>query len=309
MAFLNPMAPMIDPAVNVLARHGKSFRFAGRFLDRQQLKDCARLYRFCRFVDDLVDESSNPSLVTIRLQCILKDISLGRSRDPILQDFIDLSISCNMDEAVINELLCGIASDLNSVLMDDTAQLLKYCYRVAGTVGLLMCDVLGVNNPNARAHAIDLGIAMQLTNISRDVREDATMGRRYIPADWIGDISPRLITKPDMLIGGSLSHGVKRLLLLAECYYCSGQQGLRFLPLRARPAIAIAASVYREIGTVLSEKDFDVWRGRAQVSLPRKIRVAIVTALGQLHRKPYAPHDPRLHTLLAGLPHVNQPRT
>ncbi|MFT4860972.1 MAG: phytoene synthase [Pseudohongiellaceae bacterium] len=306
MALFNPIDQTAEPAVNVLAQHGKSFRFAGRFLGRQQLKDCARLYRFCRFVDDLVDESANPVFVKAQLQRIEQDIKRGQSHDPVLQDFIDLSTAYKMDQAVINELVKGIASDLDGVLIQDTARLLKYCYRVAGTVGLLMCDILGVSDEKARAHAIDLGIAMQLTNIARDVKEDAAMGRRYIPADWIGAISPRLITEPDMLLSCTLSSGVKRLLAMAECYYRSGQQGLKYLPSRARLAIAIAANVYREIGNIIREMDFDIWSGRARVSFFRKVRVAIGTTFGQFRSSSYVPHDHKLHTLLAGLPHVNE---
>lgn len=309
MALLNPIEQAAEPALNVLAQHGKSFRFAGRFLGRQQLKDCARLYRFCRFIDDLVDESTNPAFMRTQLKRIQQDIERGQSHDPVLHDFIDLSIGYNMDQAVINELINGIASDLNSVLVGDTTQLLRYCYRVAGTVGLLMCDVLGVTDARARAHAIDLGIGMQLTNIARDVREDAAIGRRYIPADWIGAISPRILIESDSPLGGTLSFGVKRLLLMAEGYYCSGQQGLRYLPSRARLAIAIAANVYREIGSVLREIDFDIWGGRARVSFFRKIRVAIATTLGQFRQQPYAPHDQKLHTMLSGLPHVHESRT
>ena len=96
-----------------------------------------------------------------------------------------LASQCQMPSDVISELIRGIESDLQPVMVGTEAELLRYCYRVAGTVGLLMCDVLGVHDSRAKAHAIDLGIGMQLTNIARDVQEDAGMGRRYVPVSGL----------------------------------------------------------------------------------------------------------------------------
>ena len=173
-------AKSIEPALNVLAFHGKSFRFAGRFLNKTQLEDCARLYRFCRFVDDLVDKESNILLAQKKIERLKQNLELDYSQIPVVQDFIELAKHYQMQTSVVSELVKGIESDLTPALIKNEAELLRYCYRVAGTVGLLMCDVLGVKDPKARPHAIDLGIAMQLTNIARDVVEDAKMGRRFM---------------------------------------------------------------------------------------------------------------------------------
>lgn len=303
---MSSTAKSIEPAVSVLAHHGKSFRFAGRFLDKKQLEDCARLYRFCRFVDDLVDEVSDADAAQVELDFLKRDLERGHSSMPVVEDFIDLASQCQMQSEVILELIRGIESDLQQVLVSTDADLLRYCYRVAGTVGLLMCDVLGVQDPKAKAHAIDLGIGMQLTNIARDVQEDAGMGRRYIPGQWLGEIAPQALSNPSTRESELLVESARRLLSLAELYYESGKAGLRFLPPRARQGIKVAASVYREIGLVIAARGFDVSAGRAYVGLPRKLLVACRALLFDPCTKTYAPHQPGLHVHLKGLPYANQ---
>ena len=299
-------AKSIEPAVSVLAHHGKSFRFAGRFLDKQQLEDCARLYRFCRYVDDLVDEVSDADAAQVELDFLKRDLELGYSSEPVVEDFIDLASQCQMQSEVILELIRGIESDLQPVLVSTDAELLRYCYRVAGTVGLLMCDVLGVQDPKAKAHAIDLGIGMQLTNIARDVQEDAGMGRRYVPGQWLGEIAPQALSNLSTRESELLAESAQRLLSLAELYYESGKAGLRFLPPRARQGIKVAASVYREIGLVIAARGFDVSAGRAYVGLPRKLLVACRALLFDPCAKTYASHQSGLHVHLKGLPCANQ---
>ena len=303
---MSSTAKSIEPAVSVLAHHGKSFRFAGRFLDKRQLEDCARLYRFCRFVDDLVDETSDADATQVELDFLKRDLELCYSSEPVVQDFINLASQCQMQSDVILELIRGIESDLQPVLIGTDAELLRYCYRVAGTVGLLMCDVLGVHDPKAKAHAIDLGIGMQLTNIARDVQEDAGMGRRYVPAQWLGEIAPQALSNPSTWQSELLVESAQRLLALAELYYESGNAGLRFLPPRVRQGITVAASVYREIGLVIAARGFDVSSGRAYVGLPRKLLVACRALLFDPCAQPYAPHHSSLHVHLKGLPYANQ---
>ena len=303
---MSSTAKSIEPAVSVLAHHGKSFRFAGRFLDKRQLEDCARLYRFCRFVDDLVDEASDFDSAEVELDFLKRDLELGYSSEPVVEDFITLAGQCQMQSDVILELIRGIESDLQPVLVGTDAELLRYCYRVAGTVGLLMCDVLGVHDPKAKAHAIDLGIGMQLTNIARDVQEDAEMGRRYIPGQWLDEIAPQALSNPSTRESELLVESTQRLLSQAELYYESGKAGLRFLPPRARQGIKVAASVYREIGLVIAARGFDVSAGRAYVGLPRKLLVACRVLLFDPSAQPYAPHQSGLHVHLKGLPYANQ---
>jgi len=298
-------AKSIEPALNVLAFHGKSFRFAGRFLNKKQLEDCARLYRFCRFVDDLVDKESDILLAQKKLDRIKQNLELDYSQIPVVQDFIELAKNYQMQTNVVSELVKGIESDLTPALIKNEAELLRYCYRVAGTVGLLMCDVLGVKDPKARPHAIDLGIAMQLTNIARDVVEDAEMGRRYIPGEWVGEILPESLTRATTTEKETIKKSVQRLLSLANLYYESGNAGLRFLPSRARTGIKIAATVYKEIGVVIEEKAYNVFSGRAYVNLVRKLYVASRAFISNTTRRPYAFHTASLHIYLKDMPHAN----
>jgi len=297
----------IEPAISVLSHHGKTFRFAGRFLDKNQLKDCARLYRFCRFLDDLVDDSTNTQAAGEELDLLRRHLELGSSSMVIVQDFIELANQYHMHLNVVFELIRGIESDLKPVLIVSEEELLRYCYRVAGTVGLLMCDVLGVHDLRAKAHAIDLGIGMQLTNIARDILEDAEMGRCYVPSQWLEEIPPKGMHKSGVMQTMPDALSVKRLLDLAEVYYESGRAGLRFLPPRARKGINIAASVYREIGIVISERGFDVFSNRAYVSFVRKIWVALNALLSDSRKKTYESHNHALHIHLKGLPHANNP--
>ena len=303
---ISPTKKTSESAINVLANHGKSFRFAGRFLDKRELHDCARLYRFCRFIDDMVDEASAATAAREELRILKLQLEAGASSDPTVQDFIDLKNEYRMQSKVVNELIRGIESDLDPVLIETESELLRYCYRVAGTVGLLMCDVLHIFDTRARAHAIDLGIAMQLTNIARDVREDAELGRCYIPAQWLGEIKPNFLKKQSPLPTLSIKKALKRILAIADNYYESGKLGIRFLPPRAKHGIRIAALLYREIGVVIAERDYDVYGERVYVNLPRKLLVAVRAIFYKNNDQPYISHNSDLHIHLTGLPYSNE---
>ncbi|MGB2496627.1 MAG: phytoene/squalene synthase family protein, partial [Candidatus Puniceispirillaceae bacterium] len=238
-----------------LAANGKSFHWARRFLGARMGNDAARLYAFCRLLDDMADGDieNGPA----RLRAIRDDLAAGRpGDDPALQAFLPLMAEKRFPAEVLVALIDGLLEDqLDMVALADEAALLRYAYRVAGTVGLLMCHVLDCHAPAARAHAIDLGIAMQLTNIARDVLEDADMNRRYIPGDWVGGATPADILAaaqaPGSDVHADVTNAVARLLDIAETFYASGAQGYRYLPWRAHLSIAIAARVYRQIGVQL----------------------------------------------------------
>ncbi len=298
-------AKSIESAISVLGSHGKSFRFSGRFLNKKQLEDCARLYRFCRYIDNLVDEKTDTIRAQKKLNHLKQNLKHGHSSIPFVQDFIELAKHYQMHASVVSELIKGIESDLTPAQINKEAELLRYCYQVAGTVGLLMCDVLGVKDPKARPHAIDLGIAMQLTNIARDVKEDAAMGRRYIPSEWFGEILPESLEKASMMERELIKKSVQRLLSLANLYYESGNAGMRYLPPRARLGIRIAASVYREIGVVIEERGYDIFSGRVYVNLARKLYVAFRMLISKTSRRKYPSHRVSLHVQLKGFPYAN----
>ncbi len=288
----------------VLSRHGRSFHFASKLLDPETALHSARLYRFCRYVDDIADESNDAVTAMRRLDGIAEMLQGGESADPVVADFLALARRCEIPIEAALELVTGVRSDLDEVRFADEQDLLRYCYRVAGTVGLMMCGVLGVRDPRALPFAIDLGIAMQLTNIARDVGEDASNGRRYLPASMLGDVDPDAIRAPNAELELRLARAVEQLLSLAEQYYVSGQRGLVFLPRRARLGIRVAARVYRRIGKRLRRLRFASWRSRAVVPFWQKLLVAskalVLEFLARLTARPET-HDPLLHRELSGL--------
>jgi len=215
---------------------------------------------------------------------------------------------CRISPVIAVELVKGLLSDLDLVRCPDEAALLQYCYRVAGTVGVMMCGVLDVSDPKAFAHAIDLGIAMQLTNICRDIAEDAAANRRYLPASLISDLGPEALIAPALASRPRLRQGVETLLIRADRHYASGEMGLAYLPLRARSGILVASRVYRAIGIKLRAQDSVFWEGRIMVSDRRKVGItvgALMGASGQgfFWRKPLG-HDASLHAALLGLPYI-----
>ena len=291
-----------------LAANGKSFNWARRFLGRRMGGDAATLYRFCRVLDDMADGDivDGPR----RLLTIRDDLSGGhRATDPLLVDFMPFIQQQNLPVPVIVALIDGLLQDQKPVRIADERALRRYAYRVAGTVGLLMCHVLDCDDDAARAHAIDLGIAMQLTNIARDVLEDAKMGRRYLPASWVGNVTPAQIAAaslaPDGDVAQSLRMAVRQLLGIADDYYQSGAAGLTFLPIRAHMAIAVAARVYRQIGVQIAASGYGWHHGRQVTSRCTKI-ICSLQAFGSVWRRvwPRTPHRAALHDGLEGLPYV-----
>lgn len=301
-----------------LARHGKTFNWARRFLGREASDRAARLYAFCRYLDDLADggiHNGAAHLETIRAS--LANMPEAQNKDEAslgtgIYDFLDLSDEVQIAPEVVDQLLIGLQQDQQLVALEDEAELVRYAYRVAGTVGLMMCSVLGCRNPAAYPFAIDLGIAMQLTNIARDVVEDAQMGRRYLPHNWCAGLSPNDITeavhdKKQIEAQQLVQLAQSRLLRLADRYYESGFCGLAYLPGRAHLAIAVAGRVYQEIGLRIRRKGYVFWNGRQVVNMPGKVKASFASLSlisGRLKKTPV--HQTRLHQYLDGLPYVSK---
>ena len=291
-----------------LAANGRSFDWARRFLGKRMGDHAATLYRFCRVLDDFADgdiPDGQRRLLTIR-----NDLAGGvQATDALLADFQSFIHQKNLPVPVIIALIDGLLQDQKPVRIGDERALRRYAYRVAGTVGLLMCRVLDCDDDLARAHAIDLGIAMQLTNIARDILEDAKMGRRYLPASWAGNLEPAHISAASNATDGevakSISAAQRQLLLLADDYYQSGTAGLSYLPLRAHIAIAVAARVYRQIGVQIAATGYGWHQGRQVTSRVTKITCSL-QACGSIWRRfwPRSPHRKHLHDGLEGLPFV-----
>jgi phytoene synthase len=267
----------------VIANKSKSFALASRLLPRELGDEVAVLYAYCRRADDEVDLSP-PEEQAERVEGLyaeLASIYAGeRQTQPLLAEFQALIQRRGIPEEYPRALLDGMRSDLGPVRLTTLDELLLYSYRVAGVVGLMLCHVFGLSDRNALRNAADLGIAMQLTNICRDVREDLERGRIYVPADvlaasgalGVGDFDSALVAR-----------AVERLLAIADRYYRSGDAGLYALPLRAALAVRAARLVYSAIGQELAKRGFDALRGRAVVPVWKKLALlgrAVVEELG-----------------------------
>lgn len=276
---------MTSPAVQplaVLKKHGRSFYFASHLLGAKHTIQAARLYSFCRHVDDLVDEAENPQLACLHISQVKHAISAGHSADARVQDMLALMQELHIPNAPVFSLIEGMEYDLLPRHVQDEAELLNYAYKVAGTVGLMMCKVLDVQDAMALPFAIDLGIAMQLTNIARDVAEDAARGRVYLPADWVNNLSAVQIQGANIQQTAVLKHATEKILALAENYYQSGLSGLGYLPPAARCGILVAAMVYRDIGKKVLELGAESLTQRAVVPGYRKLACAMVALIKSL---------------------------
>jgi len=232
---------------NYLAQFAKSFNWAGFFLPKNIYHDCSKLYAFCRVLDDLVDEKIELELRIERFNKIKNIFKKGYELDNngknrldqneneiIVNDMIILTKNNNIKEIILDDLIEGVGSDLKQkVYLRSVRDLLVYSYRVAGTVGLMMAKILNVNDTRSLKGAIDLGIAMQLTNIARDVIEDKKMNRQYI--------------KPDF-------ENIVATLKLADMFYESSLSSIKKIPFKYRLAIIVARRIYRQIGRKIIKK-------------------------------------------------------
>jgi phytoene synthase len=201
-----------EAAKAVLKRNSRSFHFASRFLGNRHGERAARLYALCRAIDDLADEAPDAVLADARLASLLQAIAADDHTDAIASAALALRAETGLPVDALEVLIYGVRSDLQPVAIPDEARLVDYAYSVAGTVGLMMCSVLDVDDPRAAPFAVDLGIAMQLTNIARDVGADALFipetplvvgaaaeGWEPTLADWIDQsVAPAIAHNPDL---------------------------------------------------------------------------------------------------------------
>lgn len=295
-------APAAQSAESVLATKGRSFHWARHLLARVHANRATRLYHLCRYLDDLADEAPSIEVAQQALAFAAASMQAGHSSDPVIQDGLDLMHECGIDVAIVLDLIAGLQSDLVPVRMPDWDSLLRYCYQVAGTVGLMMCKVLNTDQRAAFVHAVDLGIAMQLTNICRDIATDAAMNRRYLPASMLGAVQPEALICPDPQLTPLLRACISNVLDRAEKYYQSGELGLSFLPWRARAGMLVAARVYREIGLQLRARDCDFGSQRVVVAPWRKAaitsRALALVPFSRFFWLPPTGHDHHLHSPL-----------
>ena len=232
---------------NYLSLFAKSFNWAGFFLPKNTYNDCSKLYAFCRVLDDLADEKGSLELRIERFNEIKnifkKNYEQNTNQEKeldqkeytlIINDMIILADNNKIKKIILDDLIQGVESDLKpKVHLRSVKDLLVYSYKVAGTVGLMMAKILNVNDTRSLKGAIDLGIAMQLTNIARDVIEDQKMNRQYIKSDF---------------------EDIKATLKLADMFYESSFSSIKKIPFKYRFAIIVARRVYRQIGRKIIQK-------------------------------------------------------
>ncbi|MEZ5581514.1 MAG: phytoene/squalene synthase family protein [Candidatus Competibacteraceae bacterium] len=303
------LAPQAESQARLtLKQHGKSFHWAGVLLAPEQAHHAAVLYAFCRTADDLAD-ATDPDTARAGLTAIRQALAQGVSADPTVSAFLRLAAAQQLPMMPAQVLIDTLINDVDAVRLQTWDELLRYAYGVASTVGILMCGVLGVRDSAALPFAIDLGIAMQLTNIARDVLEDAARDRVYLPQEATPiSLNPHRLMAGDAATRDAAHNVIQQVLQRADGYYRSADQGMRYLPWRARLAILTAARVYEAIGGVVLARRDDYWGNRCYVGVAGKcwhtVR-ALGAALSQpcYWRRGQPPHHQRdLHRALQGLP-------
>ena len=299
----------------VLTKNARSFRFAGLFLPTQTLNDAAVVYAFCRLVDDAIDEAPDLDSARAEATALARELRGEQRARPEVASFIIVATRISLDLRFAEQLIIGVDEDaVGHVRLNDDAGLVRYGYLVAGTVGGMMCAVLGVKDPAAVPFAVDLGVGMQITNICRDVLEDAHKDRVYVPLQRLHALGVAGERFVDDVVAGTVDRAkvasvVRDLLALAERYYASGDAGLHYIPWRSRLAILIAGRVYRAIGRQLLRKNGDALAGRVSTSTLHKVVLAVVGLaeyVGVSLRRA-VPHDQGLHAALKGLPGTDAP--
>ncbi len=265
-----------------IAKHSKSFNMASRLLPPRTADRASVLYAWCRRVDDAVDLAppADRAGALARLRRELDEVYASESqRDLTLRAFTQVVQQCSIPRVYGEELLAGMAMDVEGIRYTDEQSLLLYCYRVAGVVGLMMCHVLELRDARAMRQAAHLGLAMQLTNICRDVLEDWDLGRLYLPENLLtrtgapalreslGRPFPRDARQP-------ASFAVRELLRLAQGYYRSADTGIQALPVRCGFAVRSASRIYEAIGSRLLARDADVTGGR--VFVPTRTKLGLI---------------------------------
>ena len=277
----------------MIQKGSKSFSLAARLFDADTRDAAFFLYGWCRYCDDQVDQvgkSADAAEMAARLKALKENtaaaFSFAPQREPVFIALQYIVHRYGIPSHYALELIEGMAMDVRGTHYATLKDLLLYCYRVAGTVGLMMAHVMGLRDERALKHAADLGIAMQLTNIARDIIEDAAMGRIYLPQGWLdqAQIKPEEIAAPANR--EKLALLTQRLLREAERYYRSGSDGLWHLSFRSACAVAAARNVYSEIGALLLRKGARAWDERTYVTGARKIRVVVAAILGLFRSLP-----------------------
>jgi 15-cis-phytoene synthase len=258
-----------------------SFHAASRLLPARVRDPALALYAFCRLADDAVDDCEEKAPAVLGLRDRLDLVYSGRPRNaPADRAFAAVVDDFEMPRALPEALLEGLAWDAVGRQYETFSDLLTYCARVASSVGAMMCVLMRVREADALARACDLGLAMQLTNIARDIGEDAHAGRLYLPLQWLGEVGiGSAVFLADPRPSSGLQDLTRRLLEEAGTLYRRSEAGISVLPLGCRPGIFAARHVYAGIGTAVIRQDCDSVSARARTSGRQKLGWLILSTI------------------------------
>ena len=264
----------------ITRREAKNFYYAFLTLPHERRRAIYVAYAFCRYCDDAVDtaESVDQKMATLQsLHASLNDAYTGRSNDPLFLALADVADRHDIPEEYFKQVIHGVESDLTKVRYQDFEELRIYCYQVASVVGLICLQIFGYKDDSAREHAIDLGLAMQLTNIARDIQEDLELGRIYLPQDEIA----RFGYSEEALEAGIVNESFINLMRFqaqrARGYFDSGFKLLPYLSPRSRACPAVMGQLYSKVLQRIEEAKFDVFQHKISLSKTEKLRVTAQT--------------------------------
>ena len=235
---------------NYLSIYAKSFNWSGFFLPKKIYYKCSVLYDFCRTIDNIADQNKDLEIKKKELEEFRKKFEQKDKNDSVIKNMWNLMSERNISKKIVDDLFDGVNSDLKKeVRIETEKELLVYSYRVAGTVGLMMAKIFGVKKKESLQRAIDLGIAMQLTNIARDVVEDEKKNRVYL-----------------IKSSNDVFQSIKNIIVKADSFYDSSFEGIRNITMNSRFSIIVARRIYRQISKkILDKKDIKNYRQSGKI--------------------------------------------
>ena len=286
-----------------MRKHGKTFYWASFFLDKSNMQAIYSIYSFCRRVDDMVDEAKTTHIAKKRLLIFTEAWKKSRSH-PVINLLSDIPKENWPNQKLVKNFLNGQISDIKFSTFKSEKSLIVYCYQVAGTVGLMVCDIFGVKDKKMRYFAIDLGIAMQLVNISRDIYEDSLRNRVYLPESLIGKYTAKEIANADKETARKIDAARKKIIKLANVYFDSASRAIDHLPSGASLAVKLASALYQQIGYQLMNIQYERKEKRCYVSKFNKllITLSIITKYMATFKVQMKHHNKILHKYIHNLP-------
>ena len=269
----------------ITRREARNFYYAFVLLPPERRRAIYVAYAFCRYCDDAVDSESaiNEKLRRLaELRQLLEDCYQGRADEPVFVGLSQVARDYSIPQEYFGDVLSGMEADLVKTRYLDFDELRQYCYQVASAVGLICIHIFGFKDPRARTHAIDLGLAMQLTNISRDVKEDLDFGRIYLPQDELARFG---CTEEDLL-SGQVNEAFRELMRYqtqrARAYFQSGFQLLPYLSPRSRACTAVLGRIYSKLLDRIEAANYDVFSHRVSLSTAEKLGVMAQSWAGSM---------------------------